>query len=111
MAATPQKVLDIAPEFASVEEARIQTFLDYAALSINATVWGVKADFAQALLAAHYLTMSGRAGIGGAVQMEKVGDLSRTYFGEAGTETLGDTSYGRWYLELRKSVVTSPVCL
>lgn len=109
MAASPQTVRDIAPELATEPEARLQTFLDFAALSINSSVWGAKADFAQALLAAHYLTMANRGGAGGALTSEKVGDLSRSYGQLEGAELYGATAYGMQYVQLRKTLVITPM--
>lgn len=112
MAATTQSVKDLAPELADVEDARIQVFLDYALLTINANIWGAKADFGQTLLAAHLLTMSNRGGSGGAVTSEKVGDLSRSYGNpDMDGTTYSATSYGQMFMQLLKTLDTTPLCL
>jgi hypothetical protein len=113
---TPAQFKDRFAEFATVSDSRIQLFLDEAALSVNVSLWGIKADLGQAYLAAHLLTIDKRGGSGaaGMVTSEKVGDLSRNYAAPntgALDPTLSATSYGIEFLRLRRSILISPMVL
>lgn len=46
------------PEFSQVPDDLVQAHLDDAALSIDAAIWGARADVGQGLLAAHTLSLS-----------------------------------------------------
>ena len=122
MATTPAQVILLAPELASQTEDRINFFISAAALYINTSIWGAKADFAHALYTAHLMTIaniggvSGSSGASGTVTSEKVGDLSRTYSDTSSTsgsnstnsELMG-TGYGRQFLAQRRSLLISPI--
>lgn len=105
---TDAVLLAIAPELASVDVARRTTILDLAKTRISDKVFGTDYSLAVAYVAAHMLTMSARAGAGGAISSESEGALSRSY-------TIGNgdgynaTSYGREYLLLRKQRVVGAV--
>ena len=95
----------LAPEFASVADATVNQWLSVAG---NLTETGCldteRAAMAQALYAAHLLTLStaGSSAVG-AVVSEREGDLSRTYATINGGDTvLGSTSYGQQYIELTR---------
>ena len=95
----------LAPEFASVADAAVNSWLTMAG---NFIVVGCldaeRAAMAQALYAAHLLTLSTAGGAVGAVVSEREGDLSRTYATIKGGDTvLGSTSYGQQYIELTRS--------
>jgi hypothetical protein len=110
MAVSPATFKEILPEFAEVPSPRVQVFLDMAALSINVSAWGNKADMGQTYLAAHYLKTADETAAGdaaaGPVTQEAVGQVSASYqVGEAFSDSeYGSTAYGRRYLELRKTV-------
>ena len=94
----------LAPEFASVPDATVNQWLSVAG---NLTETGCldteRAAMAQALYAAHLLTLSTAGGAVGAVVSEREGDLSRTYATIKGCDTvLGSTSYGQQYIELTR---------
>jgi hypothetical protein len=111
----------LAPEIASSEtDPRIDFFLDQAALSVNRTRFGSRADLATILLAAHFLTRfpasGGQPGAPGGVTTERIGDLSVGYanLNLPGLVAQGDveymtTTYGARYVSLRKSVPTTPL--
>lgn len=86
--------------------ARLDLFLNLAGKRINRCAYGELADFAQQLMAAHMLALSGRGGSGavGAVTSERVGDLQVTYAatmgGAAGQGSLSSTTYGAQLEEL-----------
>ena len=94
----------LAPEFAGVADATVNQWLSVAG---NLTETGCldteRAAMAQALYAAHLLTLSTAGGAVGAVVSEREGDLSRTYATIKGCDTvLGSTSYGQQYIELTR---------
>lgn len=111
MAATPDMVLSIAPELADTFiPSRIVTFIGFAQLNVNRSVWGDKADLAEAVMAAHLMTLSSRGGQGGVVTQEKVGDISRSYAKPEGDdESLSTTSYGQWFLQMRRTLTITPI--
>lgn len=111
MAVTPADIKTLFPEFAAESDARIQLLLDQALLSVNASVWGNKADFGIQYLTAHLLTVLNRGGGGasGPITSEKVGDLQRSYASSgAVTHELGSTGYGLEFLRLRRSLFITP---
>jgi len=123
MAITIDTVIEIAPELATEDPARINTFIGYASCFVDPNFFRCSADFAHALLTAHFLTMSNRgsAGGGGAgsgpITGEKVGDLSRNYgssssgSGSVSTSSLEQTSYGSQFLFARKSCIVTPMVI
>lgn len=112
MAISSSTVLNVAPELSSVSSERMSYFITEASRYINSTKWGAKSDFAHALLTAHLLTISNKNGISGEVIEEKVGDLSRK-FSSSGSDvsSLASTSYGKQFLQLRKSLIISPMVI
>lgn len=111
MAVSATDIKKFAPELESEPNSRIQFFIDFALLSVNASVFGDKTDKAVALLTAHFMTLSNRGGSGGSVTSEKVGDLSRSYSapsGKVSESELATTAYGQMFLTLLKSLSISP---
>ena len=94
----------LAPEFASVADATVNQWLSVAGnLTETGCLDAERAAMAQALYAAHLLTLSTAGGAVGAVVSEREGDLSRTYATIKGCDTvLGSTSYGQQYIELTR---------
>ena len=94
----------LAPEFASVPDATVNSWLTMAGnLIVVGCLDAERAAMAQALYAAHLLTLSTAGGAVGAVVSEREGDLSRTYATIKGGDTvLGSTSYGQQYIELTR---------
>ena len=107
---TPRIVKALAPEFKDLPDADIQTFLDLAAVFLDAGVWGDKYSVGHAYMAAHMLSVRDRFGVGGPVTSEAVGGVSASY-GSIGTadEELGSTSYGLMFVSLRRTAVYSPL--
>lgn len=110
MAVTPAIIREVLTEFAEVSATRIQLFLDFAATQINVCAWGNKADQGLIYLTGHFLKLDLDNANGGAaagpVSQEAVGQVSASYqIGESFSDSeFGVTSYGRRYLELRKTV-------
>ena len=94
----------LAPEFASVPDATVNSWLTMAGnLIVVGCLDAERAAMAQALYAAHLLTLSTAGGAVGAVVSEREGDLSRTYATIKGCDTvLGSTSYGQQYIDLTR---------
>ena len=94
----------LAPEFAGVADATVNQWLSVAGnLTETGCLDAERAAMAQALYAAHLLTLSTAGGAVGAVVSEREGDLSRTYATIKGCDTvLGSTSYGQQYIELTR---------
>ena len=94
----------LAPEFASVADATVNSWLTMAGNLIEVGCLDAeRAAMARALYAAHMLTLSTAGGAVGAIVSEREGDLSRTYAAIKGGDTvLGSTSYGQQYIELTR---------
>jgi hypothetical protein len=114
---TPTEFKDRYPEFTSIDDSRIQLFLDDAALELDSSLWGNWYDRGLAALAAHFLSLSikagsagGSAGSVGPVASRSVGDVSVSFGmysgGAAGTsdDFYKSTVYGQDYLRLMKLV-------
>lgn len=100
----------LAPEFASVADATVNSWLTMAGnLIAVGCLDAERAAMARALYAAHLLSLSTRSGQGGAsalgpVTSEKEGDLQRSYGGLKGGDTiLGSTAYGQQYLDVTRA--------
>ena len=99
----------LAPEFAGVADAPVQTWLTMAGNLVDTGCLDAeRAAMACALYAAHLLSLTlsiGRASDGtlGAVTSEREGDLQRTYGALKGSDSwLGQTPYGQQYLDITK---------
>jgi len=97
------------PEFADIPNPRLTLFSEFAAENINRSVFAERADRAESLLMAHFLTLANRDGAGGPVTQERVGDLSTSY-GQMGdkNQLLSTTSYGQMFLTIMKSLSITP---
>lgn len=101
------------PEFDSVDDTRIQLFLDDAEVILNPVFWGDKYDMGQAYLAAHFLVIgtnseAGSTSPSSGVASKSVDGVSISYNNptpnsEADAYYLS-TSYGQRYLALRKTL-------
>ena len=114
MAAT-DVLFDVAPEFFTTDTsalARVSRFLGYAQQSVNSVSYGTNFSLATAYMAAHMLTMSARAGVGGAITMNEVGPFRQSFAApgdKGGASDLMQTSYGRALLALRNQVSRTPL--
>ena len=124
----------VAPQFVSLlplvegDPNQIQNHLDFAIEINSRSFWGTKFCRAVAYHAAHTLALaypalaqgsSGASGGGSSsasIQSLKAGDLSITYAnaaqsaqsGGAGSESYGETPWGRMYLQLARNCRRSP---
>jgi hypothetical protein len=106
---TFEDVIEVAPEFASEDETRVEAFIAYAGLFVNDELWDTKTFFVWCLMTAHLLKMNSASGSSGPVTQHKVGDVSKSY----GTASIavGDlesTQYGNLISQLAKSLYTTP---
>lgn len=98
-----------ATEFSTVTDEVVTTWLTIAeTLADVGCLDTERAAMAQALYAAHLLSLSTSAGQGAATQQgpvlsEREGDLARTYGQLKGSNTyMGQTTYGQQYLDIVK---------
>ncbi len=93
----------------------IDLLITWAETDTDATVWKTKLDQGVSNLTAHFFVQNkagGSAGAGGQITQEKVGDLSRSFNAtdpSTGGGNLGETTYGRFYLSLLKTLATKPL--
>lgn len=80
MAVTPSGFKIRFPEFALVEDARIQLFLDDSETEINLDTWGDYYDRGISYLTAHLLTIATKTA--GGVSSEMLGNVIRKKVGE-----------------------------
>lgn len=103
----------IAPEYANIDAERFNALKDIAKEFVTARVFGEKTNYATALYIAHILKVGERQGISGSVISERVGDVSRSYSdpnsnSSSGKSGLEDTSYGKQFVAVRRSIVKTP---
>jgi len=101
------------PEFNSIEDTRIQIFIDDACLVINEDTWGTLYSLAVCYLSAHYLALSedslnGNSGSVGNVSSQGVDGTSisfNTYSPDNASQTYWlSTQYGQKFYSLIKSL-------
>jgi len=103
------------PEFNSVDDDRIQLFIDDATATVNANC--PNSDLMITYLTAHLLTVGTQSTDGDAstikgVASESVGDVSVSYGGASGdnpNDNFYSTNYGQRYLDLRKNCIGGPL--
>ena len=122
-APTPADIKTRFPEFASLDDARIQMFIDEAKRFVDES-WSEE-DYAVALrfLTAHTMTMEGVLNSGGSGPVgsgplisESLGDASYSYAARAGQSglsgsdaDLASTPYGQRYLAIRRANIGGPI--
>ncbi len=116
----PANIIAYAGQFSELPVEKIQLYIGYAKLSVPEKKWGVKYDFGLLLLTCHLLTlailqeMAMEKGALGPVTSETLGDSSRSFGGGGGEssgvngDSLNQTSYGREFLRLQRSLVKTP---
>ena len=101
------------PEFSSIDDTRIQIFIDDALLVVNETTWGTLHSLAACYLSAHYLALSedslnGNSGSVGNVSSQGVDGTSisfNTYSPDNASQTYWlSTQYGQKFYSLIKSL-------
>ena len=99
------------PDFESEDESRVNLFITEAARYVNSRIWSTKTDFATALYTAHLLSVTNSGASSGSLSEDKVGDLSQKYSTPTSEESLGSTAYGLQFLQMRKSLLISPMVI
>ncbi len=79
MAVVYTDVQELATEFASLSQSRIESFIERAERRLNSDFWGDLYDDAVLYMTAHMLRLASGTGSGGAVTSESAGALSRSY--------------------------------
>ena len=102
------------PEFNSVDDARIQIFIDDSVSVTNSKCPNY--DLMVSYLTAHLITLADKTDAGDSsttkpVASESVGDVSVGYGGTAGKpgDSYYSTAYGQRYLDLRKNCIGRPI--
>lgn len=113
---TPADIKLRFPEFAAIDDALIQLFIDDATATVNAKC--PNSDLMISYLTAHLLAGSILTSAGDNVPIksiasEAVGDVSRSYSGTTSTSSNDNfytgTAYGVRYLDLRKNCIGRPL--
>lgn len=107
----PEDVQAIAPNLSEMSEEMLDIYIDTAKLFVDEGAWGDRYARALKFLAAHLATVGlERAGSGGAVSSERVGDLAVSYSNPTLEEnSLGSTSYGQIFQAMKKATFFNPV--
>ena len=114
---TATDVTNVAPEFTSQAQARIDSFIDIARGFICEEKWGEKAKNAIIFYTAHLLSLASRgaSGASGPVTAERVGELSRSYGqisgGSDSEMELSQTPYGLIFISMRKGLLITPLVI
>jgi len=113
---TPADIKIRFPEFVSIDDSRIQLFIDDAIVTVNAKC--PNSDLMVAYLTAHLLTLGTQTEAGDTtpiqtIASESVGDVSRSFGGTASSSSNDNfytgTAYGMRYLDLRKNCIGRPL--
>ena len=115
MAVNPTDFLERFPEFAAVDPARIQFFLDDALCEVGEAAWGTLYEKGVFLLTAHFLVLDGALDDTdddgtdeSRVTSRKVGDVQVSFARASSTDPTEDwyrqTKYGSDYLRLKMRV-------
>ena len=101
------------PEFDSIDDSRIQIFIDDAVIILNETYWGEKYDMGLSYLTAHFLALGETTEAGSASSIAPVSaravDGTSIAFAQMTPTNEADamyasTIYGQRYLALRKNL-------
>ena len=94
----------LAPEYSAMSDDSVNTWIAIAEQDVYAPCLSdEELERASSLMAAHMIMLAngGGASGSGSIKSEKEGDLSRTYSGVIGDNSLmGSTGYGRQYIAL-----------
>jgi hypothetical protein len=109
---TAAEVKAYAEKFSGLTDVKVGLFIESASLWVNETKWGRKHKMGMILMACHLLEVDQRSGAGGAIASESVGELSVSYnLGSKADSELDDTSFGRQFKSLRKTLGITPIVL
>lgn len=105
---TAAEVKAYAPEFASTADLRIDLFVGFAGDFVSQDQFGSKAKHALILVSCHLMTMADR-GAAAEVASEKVGDLSVNYAVNTSGDEWDNTSYGKSFKALKRTIKRTPL--
>lgn len=108
---TPTEVKAYAEKFTSLSDPKVQLFIDAAALWLNEGKWGRKFKQGWIFMTCHLLEVDSRMGASGQITSESVGELSVSYGSVPNDDELNDTSYGRQFVSLRRTIRFTPMVL
>lgn len=109
---TATEVKAYAEKFSDLSDVKVGLFIESASLWVNETKFGRKHKMAVIFMTCHLLEIDSRNGAGGAIASESVGELSVSYnLGGSGDSELDDTSFGRQFKSLRKTIGAGPIVL
>lgn len=116
---TPANFKTRFPEFSTVDDTRIQLFIDDAELEISKTVWGKLYDKGVSYLTAHELSMAtatenGKSGGLKSEASKSVGNVSVSYASLNYNEYdnyYTTTAYGKKFIDMKNKVKVGKICL
>jgi hypothetical protein len=116
---TPTDFKSRFPEFSTIDDSRIQLFLDDAELEISQTVWGKLYDKGISYLTAHELSMAtatenGKTGGLKSEASKSVGNVSVSYNNPTYDEYNNyytTTAYGKKFIDMKNKIKAGKVCL
>lgn len=101
-----EDLVDLFPEFANVDEDRVEALNPIADLYVSTNAFGDATGYAKTLVIAHLIKMGDNPNGGGLVTSTRVGDLARTYSTPTGVDgTWVLSSYGIQFEALKKARV------
>lgn len=116
---TPANFKTRFPEFSTINDTRIQLFLDDAELEISKTVWGKLYDKGIYYLTAHELSMAtatenGKTGGLKSEASKSVGNVSVSYSSLNYNEYdnyYTTTAYGKKFIDMKNKIKAGNICL
>ena len=115
MAISAIDVKSLGSELSTLTDPFIDQYISIAEGLVLESVWGCAYDNVLKLMTAHLVTLGSRAGSGGSVTSEKVGDLAKSYStvnsNAKGLSELMLTSYGIMVVQLSKTQIKTPLCV
>ncbi len=110
---TKQYLGYVAPEYANVDDERFVAIRATAEEFVDEKLFKTRTNYAVALYVAHMLKLGDGQGATGQIIERKVGDVSEKYQTSkngVGDQTgLSQTTYGKQYLQVRKSILKTPI--
>lgn len=109
---TATEVKTYAEKFSDLSDSKVSLFIENASLWVNESKWRTKYKFAVILMSCHLLEIDSRNGSGGAIASEGVGELNVSYnLGSKADSELDDTSFGRQFKSLRRTLSITPLVI
>lgn len=100
-------LISIFPELTGTPSALVDALNAIAVFYVDALKFGAGAQYAAALVVAHFIKLDSLRGAG-AVTSDRVGDLAQTYQAMPITQAMSITSYGQRFLEFSRMALGVP---